>query len=121
MECTSGFQSDGPTTSNYSQTQTISSVTETDGEQVAPVLRLRLQKPKNPKKVAWKSNTIDNENLGKKKSKCCCIYKKPTVFGESSSESDDECENCFGHPEKKKKNRGGNHFSSDKNSEEPNT
>jgi hypothetical protein len=35
----------------------------------------------------------------------CCIYKKPHVFGESSSESeDDDCENCFGHVELKKGN-----------------
>lgn len=36
----------------------------------------------------------------------CCIYQKPLEFGESSSEEDDdECEHCFGHVEKKKKNR----------------
>jgi len=27
------------------------------------------------------------------------------AFGESSSEDDDECEHCFGHPEKRKKNK----------------
>jgi len=44
--------------------------------------------------------------MNKKKSKCCCIYKKPLEFGESSSEEDeDECEHCFGHVEKKKKNQ----------------
>lgn len=35
----------------------------------------------------------------------CCIYRKPLAFGESSSDEDDECEHCFGHPEKRKKNR----------------
>ncbi|KAI9576507.1 E3 ubiquitin-protein ligase PPP1R11-like [Glossina fuscipes] len=70
-----------------------------------PVLRLRLQKPKNSKKVVWHEGTVDNEHLNKKKSKCCCIYKKPTAFGESSSEDDEECQNCFGHPEKRRKNR----------------
>lgn len=36
----------------------------------------------------------------------CCIYQKPLAFGESSSEEDDdECEHCFGHVEKKKKNK----------------
>lgn len=36
----------------------------------------------------------------------CCIYKKPLEFGESSSDDDDdECDHCFGHVEKKKKNR----------------
>lgn len=33
----------------------------------------------------------------------CCIYKKQLEFGESSSESEDECDHCFGHVEKKKK------------------
>lgn len=38
--------------------------------------------------------------------KGCCIYKKPLEFGESSSDDDeDECDHCFGHVEKKKKNR----------------
>lgn len=41
--------------------------------------------------------------MDKKKSKCCCVYVKPKVFGESSSESEDECEHCFGHVELKKK------------------
>ena len=61
-------------------------------------------KIKNDKKVSWTNDTVDNENMNKKKSKCCCIYKKPTEFGESSdSDSDDECDNCRGHVEMKKK------------------
>lgn len=48
--------------------------------------------------------------MGKKKSKCCCIYKKPKTFGESSSESEDECENCYGHVEHRKSHDcGGEH------------
>jgi hypothetical protein len=43
--------------------------------------------------------------MDKKKSKCCCIYVKPREFGESSSESEDECENCFGHVEMKHKDK----------------
>ncbi|CAD6997639.1 unnamed protein product [Ceratitis capitata] len=35
-----------------------------------PVLRLRLKKPKPDRQVAWKEGTIDNEDMGKKKSKC---------------------------------------------------
>nr|CAD7398311.1 unnamed protein product [Timema poppensis] len=32
----------------------------------------------------------------------CCVYEKPRVFGESSSESEDEeCENCHGHVERR--------------------
>ena len=34
----------------------------------------------------------------------CCIYEKPHRFDESDSEeSDDECEHCFGHVERKHK------------------
>ncbi|XP_058120296.1 E3 ubiquitin-protein ligase PPP1R11-like [Anopheles ziemanni] len=77
----------------------------TSPRQEPPVLRLRLQKPRNDKKVQWTNGTVDNEHMNKKKSKCCCIYVKPRAFGESSSESEDECENCFGHVELKKKNQ----------------
>jgi len=88
-------RSDLPTTST--QTQLIA-------EPGPPVLRLRLQKQKNNRRVAWREDTVDNEHMNKRKSKCCCIYKKPTKFGESSSEDDEECEHCFGHPEKRRKN-----------------
>ncbi|XP_017475324.1 PREDICTED: protein phosphatase 1 regulatory subunit 11 isoform X1 [Rhagoletis zephyria] len=70
----------------------------------APVLRLRLKKPGPDRQVAWREGTVDNEKMGKKKSKCCCIYKKPVNFGESSSSDEEECEHCFGHPEKRRKN-----------------
>lgn len=33
----------------------------------------------------------------------CCIYEKPKDFGESSSESDDECEHCHGKKDAHKK------------------
>lgn len=39
----------------------------------------------------------------------CCIYNKPKAFGESSSESDDECDNCQGHVERRKKNQAEGH------------
>lgn len=67
-----------------------------------PTLKLRLHKPKSHKKVQWTETTVDNEHMDKKKSKCCCVYVKPRTFGESSSESEDECEHCSGHVEMKK-------------------
>lgn len=77
-------------------------------EQVSSgVVRLRLHKPRR-KKVSWTNDTIDNENMGKKKSKCCCVYVKPHEYNESSSETDDECEHCSGHTEKKKSNHESN-------------
>lgn len=39
------------------------------------------------KQVSWDEGTLDNENMGKKSSKVCCIYTKPRAFAESSSES----------------------------------
>lgn len=27
------------------------------------------------RRVTWTEDTVDNEHAGKKKSKCCCIYK----------------------------------------------
>lgn len=68
----------------------------TDGQ----VVHLKLKKPKNNnKQVSWDAHTVDNENLNKKKSKCCCIYTKPKKFGDpdESEESDnDECDSCMG-------------------------
>ena len=53
-------------------------------------LVLKLRKPKSDKKVQWQEGVVDNEFMGKKSSKCCCIYSKPHKFGESDSESDDD-------------------------------
>ncbi|XP_014671121.1 PREDICTED: protein phosphatase 1 regulatory subunit 11-like [Priapulus caudatus] len=79
--------------------------TETIEHSKSPVLKLRLQKPKSNKKVDWTTDTVDNEHMGKKSSKCCCIYEKPHGFGESSSEDDDdECGHCRGHKKKCHKN-----------------
>ncbi|EDV38410.1 uncharacterized protein Dana_GF21704 [Drosophila ananassae] len=55
--------------------------------------------------VAFHEGVIDNEHMNKRKSKCCCIYRKPHPFGESSSSTEDECEHCFGHPEVRQRNR----------------
>ncbi|KAH7719049.1 Protein phosphatase inhibitor containing protein [Aphelenchoides avenae] len=70
-----------------------------DGE-----LLLRLREPDATPRVRWAAETVDNEHLGKKKSKCCCIYKKQRRWDESSSDSEDECEtgHCRGHVEKRR-------------------
>ncbi|GAA5906049.1 PPP1R11/YPI1 family protein [Sporobolomyces salmoneus] len=39
-------------------------------------------------RVQFTAETVDNEGLGRKKSKICCIYHKPKEFDESSDESD---------------------------------
>ena len=72
-----------------SGTQTITSTEETPSAS-APTTTVVLKKPK-PKGVKWDESTaIDNENMGKKSSKVCCIYHKPRAFDESDSE--DECD-----------------------------
>ena len=80
--------------------QTVVTKEETDGASAPPTLRLKLKKPdeKDRKKVKWTSETVDNEHLGKKKSKCCCVFVKKRAFGESDSdESDGDCDHCSGH------------------------
>ncbi|XP_019872461.2 E3 ubiquitin-protein ligase PPP1R11 isoform X1 [Aethina tumida] len=90
-------------TQEGAQTSTLT-VTESEQPQDVHTVRLKLRKPRTDRKVQWSSETVDNEHLNRKKSKCCCIYDKPRKFGESSSDSsDDECEHCHGHVEKKKK------------------
>ncbi|KAL1980202.1 hypothetical protein VTN96DRAFT_4468 [Rasamsonia emersonii] len=37
--------------------------------------------------IRWREDVVNNEGMGKKSSKVCCIYHKPRPVGESSSES----------------------------------
>ncbi|ORX47923.1 hypothetical protein BCR36DRAFT_584623 [Piromyces finnis] len=41
----------------------------------------------NGPSVHWTEDTIDNEGLGRKKSKICCIYTRPRNWDDSSSDS----------------------------------
>ncbi|XP_033169770.1 E3 ubiquitin-protein ligase PPP1R11 [Drosophila mauritiana] len=68
-------------------------------------LRLTQQRQLTERRVRFHAGVIDNEHMNRRKSKCCCIYRKPHAFGESSSSTDDECEHCFGHPEVRTRNR----------------
>ena len=38
--------------------------------------------------MKWGQDVVDNESLGRRKSKKCCIFHKRRKFGESSSESE---------------------------------
>ncbi|KAM3728835.1 Uncharacterized protein ACO02O_05366 [Dirofilaria immitis] len=61
-------------------------------------------------RVRWSADTVDNEFLGRYKSKCCCIYKKSKKWDESSdsgSDSDCETDHCRGHVEKRFRPLGG--------------
>ncbi|KAM8952462.1 E3 ubiquitin-protein ligase PPP1R11 [Pelodytes ibericus] len=71
---------------------TVTTESEIQPEHRSLTLKLRKRKP--DKKVEWTCDTVDNENLGRRSSKCCCIYEKQRAFGESSTESEDEDDEC---------------------------
>ncbi|KAK9872922.1 hypothetical protein WA026_020274 [Henosepilachna vigintioctopunctata] len=104
-----------PNTGIQQQTTSVTIVeTESEQSQEVSTVRLRLKKPANDKKVQWSNETVDNEDMNKKKSNCCCIYTKPRSIEEESSSSssseseDEECEHCKGHIKKKKKKHSHN-------------
>ncbi|XP_071980705.1 E3 ubiquitin-protein ligase PPP1R11 [Engystomops pustulosus] len=68
--------------------------TENEAQPEPRSLTIKLRKRKPDKKVEWTCDTVDNENLGRRSSKCCCIYEKPRAFGESSTESEDDEDGC---------------------------
>mmetsp|Transcript_12694 Transcript_12694/g.32886 ORF Transcript_12694/g.32886 Transcript_12694/m.32886 type:complete len:145 (-) Transcript_12694:984-1418(-) len=59
-------------------------------------VRLTLFPKKKPKKkLKWSEDTVDNENMGRKKSKKCCIFHKKKRFDESSSEEDSDSDEAL--------------------------
>ncbi|KAK4866274.1 hypothetical protein LT330_008615 [Penicillium expansum] len=59
-----------------------------------PTLRLRAEEAptdtseasSSSRRIRWSEDVVDNEGMGKKSSKVCCIYHKARPVGESSSE-----------------------------------
>jgi hypothetical protein len=47
--------------------------------------------------VRWSDDVVDNEHMGKRKSKKCCIYHKPRKFGEWSDSDSDSCDCAHDH------------------------
>ncbi|KAL0093803.1 phosphatase inhibitor-domain-containing protein [Phycomyces blakesleeanus] len=79
--------------SHGSRTLTVEETYESDQDNVASngseeevgVLRLRGDMTvRRPRAIQWDENVVDNEHLGRKKSKICCIYHRPRAVGESS-------------------------------------
>jgi len=68
---------------NASATVTM---TETEEQTEAEVLRLTLAARPT---VRWDESVMDNEGMGRKSSKRCCIFHKQRSFGESSTDSSD--------------------------------
>ncbi|XP_017079501.1 E3 ubiquitin-protein ligase PPP1R11 [Drosophila eugracilis] len=108
-------------TSNGTTTEIIDeadSSSPAEATRTTPTLQLRLEHPRDKRRVVFHAGVVDNEHLNRKKSKCCCIYKKPLAFDESSSDDDEDCEHCFGHPEKRKRNAKHSHDNVDNSSPE---
>lgn len=49
--------------------------------------------PETEARVTWDETTIDNEFLGRKKSKKCCIYHKSSRLDDYFNELSDELDN----------------------------
>lgn len=84
---------------------TTVTITETDQPARAhsPTLILELHRPTDTgPRVRWTEETIDNEFMNKKKSKCCCIYTKPhdpQANDEKNTDEYDNCQHCRFHTE----------------------
>ncbi|KAJ5432447.1 Type 1 phosphatases regulator ypi1 [Penicillium daleae] len=84
------------------QPATLSSQSTTETSRDSSTLRLtgtlRLRAEDTPdtttaesspgRRIRWSEDVVDNEGMGKKSSKVCCIYHKARPVGESSSESE---------------------------------
>ncbi|MCJ1283860.1 hypothetical protein MMC26_003191 [Xylographa opegraphella] len=83
-----------PTTAGAGTATTTTTTTTIDSTSPprrapVPIGTLRLRAAAAPRRgIRWAEDVVDNEGLGRKSSKVCCIYHKPRAVGESSSESD---------------------------------
>ena len=74
-----------------SSTSTLVLTKKKKEEPKTRTLTLKLGKKEKAKtdpsrRVKWTEDTIDNENLGRKKSKKCCIFHKKRAWDQSDSE-----------------------------------
>lgn len=83
----SSSSASGAATATMVITQQQQQQSDTNTNAEAPILRLSLRPQAN---VTWDENVINNEGLGRKSSKRCCIFHKQRPFGESSTESSEE-------------------------------
>ena len=83
----SSSSASGAATATMVITQQQQQQSDTNNNAEAPILRLSLRPQAN---VTWDENVINNEGLGRKSSKRCCIFHKQRPFGESSTESSEE-------------------------------
>jgi protein phosphatase 1 regulatory subunit 11 len=72
--------------SSATTTTTATAASAAGGTALPPSFTVHLA-PVRPH-LRWAASTVDNENMGKRSSKKCCIFHKRRVFGESSSDED---------------------------------
>ncbi|KAA1476281.1 hypothetical protein DENSPDRAFT_932936 [Dentipellis sp. KUC8613] len=102
---------EGSRTVTVEETQPLEERDEGEGTS-AGTLRLR-GGPRDRPTVAWVEGVVDNEMLGRKKTKICCIYHKPKNFDESSdedsssSDSDSSCDGQQPHTHRRRRHRHG--------------
>ncbi|KAJ5212713.1 uncharacterized protein N7498_004359 [Penicillium cinerascens] len=76
------------------QLQTTTESRDSSTVRLTGTLRLRgdetpsASEPSSARRIRWSEDVVDNEGMGKKSSKVCCIYHKARPIGESSSESE---------------------------------
>ena len=80
-----GGSANGVTTGGTTQTLVETEVAQAGTTQPQLTLYLR-ERPG----VTWSEDTIDNEGLGRRSSKRCCIFHKVKKFAESDSDESDE-------------------------------
>jgi len=75
-----GSATENPNTATVTLTETA------QAQQSQEVLTLTLRARPT---VTWDESVVDNEGMGRKSSKRCCIFHKQRAFGESSTDSSD--------------------------------
>ncbi|KAH7351151.1 type 1 phosphatases regulator ypi-1 [Rhexocercosporidium sp. MPI-PUGE-AT-0058] len=86
------LQQPTPQTSTPTHTQTQTQTQPQTQTHAQAVLRLRgapldSERGSTRRRIQWAEDVVDNEGLGRKKSKVCCIYHAPKGIDESSDES----------------------------------
>jgi protein phosphatase 1 regulatory subunit 11 len=78
----------GPGSATLPATHGSQTILQTNAGPSAPSGTLRLRaEPSERRGIRWAEDVVDNEGMGKKSSKVCCIYHKPHEPGDSDSDS----------------------------------
>ncbi|GMR36044.1 hypothetical protein PMAYCL1PPCAC_06239, partial [Pristionchus mayeri] len=98
-------------TRDAASTSTVTATKTEEKREETLTLHLTTSAPPTGPRVSWASETVDNEGMGKRKSKCCCIYKKKRAWNDDASSDESDCEtgSCRGHVEKRLENHHHDH------------